>query len=281
MSGRPARYGMSPPGWSRPAWRRSSARPTWGGSSLTTRVDIPTGRLSTAIDNGLRTREIQDGVDRPIGAAERLSNYFAGVDFGIAPGLPAIERGGTRPGTDPIKLGTSNILTFSALGTSSSGSLYVRGRTWCAIRHSGSRGNRPGAHTEVRRPHADMEARMTTSDRRDAPRCAPPEEIRSCRRAHSTRVRRRGRRHVERRRPGGKPSSADAWGDGRAAFAADKQPATVVRGQGRAMPRGSPGRKHGPLPRGNCIRTLSLDVLKSRAQWVCGSRAINRGIRRP
>ncbi|MEP7310081.1 MAG: GspH/FimT family pseudopilin [Acidobacteriota bacterium] len=78
--------------------------------------------------NGIRTREIQRGVDTPIGAAERLSNYFAGVDFGIVPGLPAIERGGTSPGTDPIKLGTSNILTFSALGTSSSGSLYLRGR---------------------------------------------------------------------------------------------------------------------------------------------------------
>ena len=79
--------------------------------------------------NGIRTREIQRGIDPPIGPAERLSNYFAGVDFGIIPGLPAIERGGTSPGTDPIKLGSSNILTFSPLGTSSSGSLYVRGRT--------------------------------------------------------------------------------------------------------------------------------------------------------
>jgi prepilin-type N-terminal cleavage/methylation domain-containing protein len=78
--------------------------------------------------NGIRSRDIQRGIDLPIGAVERLSDQFAGVDFGVAPDLPAIEAGGTPPGTDPIKLGPGNVLTFTALGTSSSGSLYVRGR---------------------------------------------------------------------------------------------------------------------------------------------------------
>jgi hypothetical protein len=78
--------------------------------------------------NGVRTTEIQHGVDTLIGSAERLPERFAGVDFGIVPGLPPIDSGGPDPGTDPIKFGTSNILTFTPLGTASSGTLYVRGR---------------------------------------------------------------------------------------------------------------------------------------------------------
>ena len=78
--------------------------------------------------NGIRTRDIQRGLDPPVTAAERLPDQFAGVDFGVLPGLPAVDSGSTPLGTDPIKLGPSNILTFTALGTSSSGSLYIRGR---------------------------------------------------------------------------------------------------------------------------------------------------------
>ncbi len=78
--------------------------------------------------NGIRSRDIQRGIDLPITAAEHLTNQFNGVDFGVVPELPAIEPGGTPPGSDPIKLGPGDLLTFTALGTSSSGSLYVRGR---------------------------------------------------------------------------------------------------------------------------------------------------------
>jgi hypothetical protein len=35
--------------------------------------------------NGIRTRDIRGGIDRPIGAAERLTSHFAGVDFGVYP----------------------------------------------------------------------------------------------------------------------------------------------------------------------------------------------------
>ena len=78
--------------------------------------------------NGVRTRDIQRGIDRQIQAPERLRDQFAGVDFGVLAGLPPIDPAGPPPGTDPIKLGSSDILTFSALGTSSSGSLYIRGQ---------------------------------------------------------------------------------------------------------------------------------------------------------
>jgi type II secretory pathway pseudopilin PulG len=78
--------------------------------------------------NGIRSTDIQRGADRTLFAAERLTDRFPGVDFGVLPGLPSVDPDGTPPGTDPIKLGASSILTFTPLGTSTSGSLYVRGR---------------------------------------------------------------------------------------------------------------------------------------------------------
>jgi type II secretory pathway pseudopilin PulG len=92
--------------------------------------------------NGIRSYDIQQAVDVAIAAAERLPDRFTGVDFGVLPGLPAIDSGTSPPGTDPIKLGSSNILTFSPLGTSSSGSLYIKGRrdTQYALRISGETG---------------------------------------------------------------------------------------------------------------------------------------------
>ena len=78
--------------------------------------------------NGIRTTEIQRGVDRRIAAVEQLSDRVSGVEFGVLPGLPPVDAGSLAPGSDPIKLGASNILTFTPLGTSSSGSLYVLGR---------------------------------------------------------------------------------------------------------------------------------------------------------
>jgi type II secretory pathway pseudopilin PulG len=78
--------------------------------------------------NGVRTRDIERGLDRRIGSVERLPDHFAGVDFGVQAGLPPVDAGSPAPGIDPIKLGSSSILTFTALGTSSSGSLYVLGR---------------------------------------------------------------------------------------------------------------------------------------------------------
>jgi len=78
--------------------------------------------------NGVRTAEIQRGIDRELMPLERLTGLFVGVDFGVLPGLPPVDPGSPPPGTDPIKFGASNILTFVPVGTSSSGSLYIRGR---------------------------------------------------------------------------------------------------------------------------------------------------------
>jgi hypothetical protein len=78
--------------------------------------------------NGVLTSEIKSGVDRPLRAPESLRDNFKGVDFGAIPGLPSIDAGGTPPGNDPIRLGASGILTFTARGSSSTGTVYIRGR---------------------------------------------------------------------------------------------------------------------------------------------------------
>lgn len=74
--------------------------------------------------NGVRTADIGDGVDLPIGPELRLTDHFPGVEFGAWQGLPALESGSTPPGNDPIRIGTSDLLTFSALGTATPGTLY-------------------------------------------------------------------------------------------------------------------------------------------------------------
>jgi type II secretory pathway pseudopilin PulG len=78
--------------------------------------------------NGVLTREIQRGVDRRVGPVEQLPDQFPGVDFGAIPGLPAIDAGSTAPGSDPIRLGAGSFATFSAAGTASSGTVYIRSR---------------------------------------------------------------------------------------------------------------------------------------------------------
>jgi hypothetical protein len=78
--------------------------------------------------NGVLTREIDSGVDRPLRPPERLPEQFTGVDFGTLPNVPPIDAGGTAPGADPIRLGRADIATFTPLGTATTGTLYVVGR---------------------------------------------------------------------------------------------------------------------------------------------------------
>jgi Tfp pilus assembly protein FimT len=86
-------------------------------------VASPTGVSIAAIqdgnDNGVRARDIDLQIDRVIDAPVMLSHLFPGVEFGLTP---------QTPGSDPIQLGGSNLLSFTPHGTASSGSLYILGR---------------------------------------------------------------------------------------------------------------------------------------------------------
>lgn len=79
--------------------------------------------------NGVRTVDIESGIDTPVGAETRLGDRFAGVRFELSPAAPAI--GGSTPagaGADPVNLGASDILSLTPLGTATSGTLYLRSR---------------------------------------------------------------------------------------------------------------------------------------------------------
>ena len=92
--------------------------------------------------NGIRTQDITKGVDSPIVARQSLGELFRGVDFGTLPNLPAIDPQSPPPGSDPIKLGAGDIVTFSPAGTSTSGTLYILGarRAQYAVRVFGETG---------------------------------------------------------------------------------------------------------------------------------------------
>jgi hypothetical protein len=87
-------------------------------------------RIASYVDgngDGVLSADIQNGVDVEYRPSERLPDRFTGVDFGTLPGLPAVDTGSPPPGADPIRLGAVDGVTFTPLGTSSTGSLYVLG----------------------------------------------------------------------------------------------------------------------------------------------------------
>jgi hypothetical protein len=92
--------------------------------------------------NGIRTADVDAGIDARLGPPEQLADHFPGVGLGALPGLPPVDVGGTPPGDDPVRLGVSDSLTFTPRGTATAGSLYIlgRGRTQYAIRIYGETG---------------------------------------------------------------------------------------------------------------------------------------------
>jgi type II secretory pathway pseudopilin PulG len=78
--------------------------------------------------NGVRAVDITSGIDQPILPPERLDQLFPGTRFGFIDGATLIDGTPVAPGTDPIRFGVTGMLTFSPLGSSTPGSVYIRGR---------------------------------------------------------------------------------------------------------------------------------------------------------
>ncbi len=78
--------------------------------------------------NGIRTSEVNNGIDplieRPILLSKSSDDIRAGI---LGPEIPQIPpQSGTIPQPDdPVKFGNSNIASFSPMGDSSSGTLYL------------------------------------------------------------------------------------------------------------------------------------------------------------
>jgi len=78
--------------------------------------------------NGLRSAEIDRGVDRTVSGPRRLEHDVEGVRVGIPPtGVPEVPPGAATlaPGDDPVRFGRSDLVSFSPLGRSSSGTVYL------------------------------------------------------------------------------------------------------------------------------------------------------------
>ena len=76
--------------------------------------------------NGLRRSEILAGTDPCFEGPHELAVLFPAVDIAVDPGIrgPA----GEPPSADPVRFGTANMLSFSPLGSCTSGSLFLRSR---------------------------------------------------------------------------------------------------------------------------------------------------------
>lgn len=77
--------------------------------------------------NGVLARDISRGTDRPLGPELRLDQQFPGVSFGICPGVTAVVPGDPFDTGDPIQTGQSTVMSFNPNGSSTAGTLYIRG----------------------------------------------------------------------------------------------------------------------------------------------------------
>lgn len=84
--------------------------------------------------NGVRTIDIQSGIDTPLGSARQLGSDFRAVHFGLALDIPDVD-GARNSTSDGVRIGTARILTIGPDGTATSGTLYVQGvRAQYAVR---------------------------------------------------------------------------------------------------------------------------------------------------
>ncbi|MEW5806328.1 MAG: hypothetical protein AB1756_03130 [Acidobacteriota bacterium] len=80
-------------------------------------------------NNGIRTADINSGKDILINGPYQIKSRYGNVDFSILKGKPIRkippETGFIENPDDPIKLGKSDIASFSPTGDSSSGTVYI------------------------------------------------------------------------------------------------------------------------------------------------------------
>jgi hypothetical protein len=107
-------------------------------------ASAPDYRFSMYTDgnqNGIRTTEIATGVDPAIASGERLGDRFPSVQFGLAASVPDLDGMRQMTDSDGVRIGSPRILTLSPDGTTTSGTVYVRGaRAQYAVRILGATG---------------------------------------------------------------------------------------------------------------------------------------------
>ena len=77
--------------------------------------------------NGVRSRDITSGIDPRVAGPFPLHGGSARVRVGINPGVREIPPDSGWLTGDPIRFGSSDILSFSPLGTATPGTFYLAG----------------------------------------------------------------------------------------------------------------------------------------------------------
>ena len=78
--------------------------------------------------DGVRADDVASGHDALLRGPRDLPSSYEGIDFGLLlEAIPEVPPGSgvLPPGSDPVRFGRSDIITFTPRGTSSSGTLYV------------------------------------------------------------------------------------------------------------------------------------------------------------
>jgi prepilin-type N-terminal cleavage/methylation domain-containing protein len=76
--------------------------------------------------DGVRSADITSGRDVPLDLPEAIGDNYPGVWFGFVPGCPLID--GSPASGNPVRIGSSGLLSYSPGGSSTSGTLYLRSR---------------------------------------------------------------------------------------------------------------------------------------------------------
>ncbi len=87
------------------------------------------GRFEAFVDgdgDGVLQTDVDAGIDLPLSSSMHLSELFRDISFRVVSDVPEPDGSGmVTAGSDPLRLGSSNFLSFSPLGSSTSGTLYV------------------------------------------------------------------------------------------------------------------------------------------------------------
>lgn len=79
--------------------------------------------------NGVLQRDIDRGLDTPLAPALFLDDQARDISLRVNQSILDVAGAATiAPGDDPLRIGNTALLTFSPLGTATSGTLYVAAR---------------------------------------------------------------------------------------------------------------------------------------------------------
>jgi len=103
-------------------------------TAVAVRLEVLDGRAAVQLfadgnGNGVLQRDIDRGIDRPLAGREWLDEHAREVSLRI--NQPVTEVAGAAalaPGDDPLRIGNTSLVSFSPLGSSTSGTVYVAGR---------------------------------------------------------------------------------------------------------------------------------------------------------